>query len=72
MVTLQRIKHMVGYKESDTTALEKSGHTIVLTDFEHFGPGDARTVQEFLAHNEIDVQAETCGFIHYCNECTLP
>ncbi len=72
MVTLQRIKHMVGYKESDQEALEKLGYNLVLTDFEHYGPGDVRTVQEFLDHNQIDMKTEKCGGINYCNECTLP
>ncbi len=71
-VTLQRIKHMVGYKNSDKESLEKLGWNLVLTDFEHYGPGDVRTVQEFLEHNKIDVKAEKCGWIDYCNDCTLP
>ena len=71
-VTLQRIKHMVGYKESDTESLEKLGYNVVLADFQHYGPGNVRTVQEFLDHNNIDMKTEKCGWINYCNECTLP
>jgi hypothetical protein len=63
---------MVGYKESDTHSLEKKGNNIVLTDFQYYGPGDIRTVQEFLDHNKIDMKTEQCGWIDYCNDCTLP
>jgi hypothetical protein len=44
MVTLQRIKHMVGYKGSDMKSLEELGYNLVLADFQHYGPGDVRTV----------------------------
>ncbi len=63
---------MVGYKDSDTESLEKLGYNLVLTDFDYYGPGDVRTVQEFLDHNKIDMKAEKCGWIDYCNDCTLP
>eukprot|EP00578_Thalassiosira_sp_NH16_P001322 CAMPEP_0181132754 /NCGR_PEP_ID=MMETSP1071-20121207/31166_1 /TAXON_ID=35127 /ORGANISM="Thalassiosira sp., Strain NH16" /LENGTH=454 /DNA_ID=CAMNT_0023219113 /DNA_START=213 /DNA_END=1577 /DNA_ORIENTATION=+ len=70
-ITIQRIKHMVGYKESTTDWLEGKGYQVVLTDFEHYGPGDIRTMSAFLEHTKIDLQTERCGHIDWCNDCTL-
>jgi len=70
-ITLQRIKHMVGYKESDKESLQQQDIQVILTDYEHYGPGDVKTTQEFLEHNSIDVQHMACGHNKYCNECTL-
>lgn len=70
-VVLERIKHMVGYEGSDLGSLEESGYNFLLKDFEHYGPGDFRTVQEFLNHTMIDMKAEKCGWIDWCNDCTL-
>jgi hypothetical protein len=71
-VALHRIKHMVGYEGSDAESLEKSGLGFVLRQFEHYGPGDVGTVREFLNHVDIDIEAEKCGWIDWCNDCTLP
>lgn len=71
-ITIQRIKHMVGYKESSTEWLEGKGYQVILTDFEHYGPGDIRTMPEFLKHTSIDLETEKCGHIGWCNDCTLP
>ncbi|KAL9180392.1 hypothetical protein ACHAXT_008362 [Thalassiosira profunda] len=70
-ISIQRIKHMVGYKESGTEALEADGTEVVLTDFEHYSYGETRTMKEFLDHVKIDVEREKCGHIDWCNECTL-
>ncbi|KAL3778410.1 hypothetical protein HJC23_004731, partial [Cyclotella cryptica] len=70
-ITLQRIKHMVGYEEATPTNLENHGNSIVLTDYEHYGPGEARTMDAFLEHTRIDVKQFKCGYIDWCNECTL-
>ena len=37
-----------------------------------FGTVDVRSVHEFLDHVGIDMKAETCSFIEWCNECGLP
>jgi hypothetical protein len=71
-VVLERIKHMVGYEGSDLGSLEESGYNFLLKDLDHYGPGDFRTVQEFLNHTMIDIKAEKCGWIDWCNDCTLP
>ena len=71
-ITIQRVKHMVGYKESGKEDLEKKGVQIVLTDFQHYGPGDIRTMPAFLNHTKIDLVNEKCGWIDWCNDCTLP
>ena len=71
-ITLQRIKHMVTYKESDDESLQQQDIQVILTDYEHYGPGDVRTTQAFLDHNKIDMQTQKCGWNEYCNECTLP
>lgn len=39
--------------------------------FEHNGPGDVRTVREFLDHVSINIKVEKCGWINWCNDCTL-
>lgn len=70
-ITIQRIKYMVGYKGSTREALEGNNHQIVLTEFEHYGPGDLRSMPEFLEHTKIDLQREKCGHIDWCNDCTL-
>lgn len=70
-ITIQRIKHMVGYKGSDTDWLQSQGYQIVLTDFDHYGPGDIRTMPAFLEHTRIDLEKERCGHIDWCNDCTL-
>ena len=69
-ITIQRIKHMVGYKDSDTSFLEKKNWQVVLTDFEHYGPGDIRPLSKFLEETQINLQTEKCGHIPWCNDCT--
>lgn len=69
-ITIQRIKYMVGYKESTREALEAKNVQVVLTEFERYGPGEARTTKEFLDNVRIDVQNEQCGHIDWCNQCT--
>ena len=71
-ITIQRVKYMVGYKESSKEKLEEQNAQVVLTDFEHYGPGDLRTMPEFLKHMRIDVENYRCGHIDWCNDCTLP
>eukprot|EP00571_Detonula_confervacea_P010845 CAMPEP_0172301520 /NCGR_PEP_ID=MMETSP1058-20130122/3389_1 /TAXON_ID=83371 /ORGANISM="Detonula confervacea, Strain CCMP 353" /LENGTH=694 /DNA_ID=CAMNT_0013011663 /DNA_START=50 /DNA_END=2134 /DNA_ORIENTATION=+ len=70
-ITIQRIKHMVGYKESSTEWLEGKGYQVILTDFEQYGPGDIRTMPDFLKHTNINLDTEKCGHIGWCNDCTL-
>eukprot|EP00986_Skeletonema_menzelii_P002107 scaffold579_cov99-Skeletonema_menzelii.AAC.1 len=43
---------MVGYKDTTKESLEDLGHSVVLTDFQHYGPGETRTMEEFLEHIE--------------------
>ena len=71
-ITIQRVKHMVGYKGSGEDDLVRDGVQIVLTDFQHYGPGDIRTMPAFLNHTRIDLSKEKCGWIDWCNDCTLP
>mmetsp|Transcript_31469 Transcript_31469/g.59963 ORF Transcript_31469/g.59963 Transcript_31469/m.59963 type:complete len:693 (-) Transcript_31469:155-2233(-) len=71
-ITIQRIKYMVGYASSTREALEGLNYQIVLTEFEHYSPGDERTMTQFLEHTNIDLQSEKCGHIDWCNKCTLP
>jgi hypothetical protein len=49
---------MVGYEGSDAESLENSGYGFLLDRFEHYGPGNVRTVREFLDHVNIDIKAE--------------
>ena len=70
-ISLRRVKHMVGYKDATKELLESDGHTVVLTDFQHYGPGETRTMDEFLKHVNIDIVNEKCGDIGWCNKCTL-
>ncbi|KAL7465188.1 hypothetical protein ACHAXS_005520 [Conticribra weissflogii] len=70
-ITIQRVKHMVGYKESTTEWLRDHNYQVVLTDFEHYGPGEIRTREEFLEHTNIDMEKEKCGHIGWCNDCSL-
>eukprot|EP00584_Thalassiosira_punctigera_P001498 CAMPEP_0172534776 /NCGR_PEP_ID=MMETSP1067-20121228/7026_1 /TAXON_ID=265564 ORGANISM="Thalassiosira punctigera, Strain Tpunct2005C2" /NCGR_SAMPLE_ID=MMETSP1067 /ASSEMBLY_ACC=CAM_ASM_000444 /LENGTH=687 /DNA_ID=CAMNT_0013319611 /DNA_START=116 /DNA_END=2176 /DNA_ORIENTATION=+ len=65
-ITIQRIKYMVGYKDSSKEDLEKENHQIVLTEFDHYGPGDIRTMPAFLEHTKIDLKTERCGHIDWC------
>jgi len=71
-ITIQRIKHMVGYKESDRDFLEGKNWQIVLTDFEHYGPGETRPLSKFLEETRIDLKTERCGHIDWCNDCSRP
>ncbi len=71
-ITIQRVKHMVGYKGSGIEDMENNGVQIMLTDFQHYGPGDVRTMPAFLNHTRIDLVTEKCGWIDWCNDCTLP
>lgn len=71
-ITIQRIKYMVGYTESTQEELQKHDWNVVLTDFEHYGPGDVRSMKEFLEHTSIDVKNYRCGHIGWCNDCSLP
>jgi len=70
-ITLQRIKHMVGYEEATMENLENHGYEIMLTDYEYYGPGEVRTMDAFLEHTRIDVKNMRCGHIDWCNQCTL-
>jgi hypothetical protein len=63
---------MVGYDGSDTESIAKLGKSFILHNLEHYGPVDVRSVHEFLDHVGIDMKAETCSFIEWCNECGLP
>jgi len=70
-ISLKRVKYMVGYKDITKESLEDLGHSVVLTDFEHYGPGETRTMVDFLEHVNIDIEKETCGNIKWCNKCLL-
>jgi len=70
-ITIQRVKHMVGYKESTKDWLEKMNYQIILTEFDHYSWGDVRTREQFLEHTRINVETERCGHIDWCNDCTL-
>lgn len=70
-ITIQRIKYMVGYKGSDKDWLESKNYQVVLTDFEHYGPGDIRSMPDFLDHMGIDLETERCNHVGWCNDCTL-
>lgn len=37
---------MVGYEEATLENLENHGHSIVMTDYEHYGPGQVRSMNE--------------------------
>jgi hypothetical protein len=62
---------MVGYAEATTEEVQNHGYQVVLTDFVHYGPGEARTMPAFLEHTKIDVENFKCGHIEWCNKCTL-
>eukprot|EP00984_Skeletonema_dohrnii_P010626 scaffold4141_cov117-Skeletonema_dohrnii-CCMP3373.AAC.9 len=70
-ISLKRVKYMVGYKDTTKEALEDLGHSVVLTDFQHYGPGETRTMDEFLEHVNIDIEKEQCGNIKWCNKCLM-
>ena len=71
-ISLKRVKYMVGYKDTTADALEQSQQSIVLTDYQHYGPGETRTMEEFLEHVNIDIENEKCGNgIKWCNRCLL-
>eukprot|EP00581_Thalassiosira_minuscula_P007585 CAMPEP_0183703064 /NCGR_PEP_ID=MMETSP0737-20130205/948_1 /TAXON_ID=385413 /ORGANISM="Thalassiosira miniscula, Strain CCMP1093" /LENGTH=679 /DNA_ID=CAMNT_0025929767 /DNA_START=1 /DNA_END=2037 /DNA_ORIENTATION=- len=67
-ITIQRVKHMVGYKESTKDWLEKMNYQIILTEFDHYSWGDVRTREQFLEHTRINVETERCGHIDWCND----
>jgi hypothetical protein len=71
-VIIDRIKYMVGYVGSDKLSIAKQEKSFILTNFEHYGPGHVRSVQEFLDHTGIDMLNESCNYIEWCNECDLP
>jgi len=70
-ISLKRVKYMVGYKDTTKESLESLDQSVVLTDFEHYGPGETRTMAEFLEHVNIDMEKEQCGNIKWCNKCLL-
>ena len=70
-ITIQRVKYMVGYKGYTNDWMQDNNYQVVLTDFEHYGPGETRTMEDFLKHTGIDVEKERCGHIGWCNDCTL-
>ena len=61
---------MVGYKDSTKEFLEGKDWQVVLTDFEHYGPGDVRPLLKYLNEVRINVESETCSHIDWCNDCT--
>jgi hypothetical protein len=70
-ITLQRIKHLVGYEEAMLENLQKKGYDVVMDDFEYYSWGNERSVKDFLDHTKIDVEKFQCGYIDWCNQCTL-
>ena len=71
-VIIDRIKYMVGYEGSDEASIAKQEKSFILTNLDRYGPGDIRSVREFLDHAGIDMINETCNYIEWCNECDLP
>lgn len=69
---VERIKNIMQYNGSDTESIESKGYKFVLENKNHYGPGNDRTLQQFYDHTTIDVKAQTCGWIEWCNECGLP
>ena len=69
---VERIKNIMQYNGSDTESIETKGYQFVLENKDHYGPGTERSLQQFYDHTAIDVKAQKCGWIEWCNECGLP
>jgi len=70
-ITLQRLKHMLGYDDSSLEHMTQSGASKVLLDIEHYGMGQKRTRQEYLQLTNIDMEHKKCSRITWCNQGTL-
>jgi len=46
-VIIDWIKYMAGYEGSQKESIAKQGKSFILRNFEHYGPDDVRSVQEF-------------------------
>mmetsp|Transcript_17232 Transcript_17232/g.24258 ORF Transcript_17232/g.24258 Transcript_17232/m.24258 type:complete len:619 (+) Transcript_17232:50-1906(+) len=70
-ITLQRLKHMLGYEESSLEHMKKDGADKVLVEIEHYGMGTKRTRDEYLKFTNIDMEHKKCSNIPWCNQGTL-
>ena len=69
---IKRVKHLVGYKDCCTREkLTADGDELVLTDVEHYGFGDVRSREEYLNWANINVDANRCRSIKWCNNGEL-
>ena len=69
---IKRVKHLVGYKDCCTREkLIENGEELVLMDVEHYGFGETRTREQYLKWANIDVDANKCHNIAWCNRGEL-
>lgn len=69
---IKRVKHLVGYKDCCTREkLIENGEELVLMDVEHYGFGDERSREQYLEWANIDVDANRCHNIKWCNQGEL-
>ena len=69
---IKRVKHLVGYKDCCTREkLVEDGDELVLMDVEHYAFGEERSREEYLKWANIDVDANRCHNIKWCNEGSL-
>ena len=69
---IKRVKHLVGYKDCCTREqLVQNGEDLVLMDVEHYAFGEVRSREDYLTWANIDVDANRCRPIDWCNNGEL-
>jgi hypothetical protein len=62
---------MIGYTDATPEVIQKDGDGIVLTDYEHYSLGNARSLQDYLTLTNIDVVNQKCKRMEWCEQATL-
>jgi len=68
---LRRVKYLMGYTTDSEELLVKDGDSVALTNFEHYSTGHVRTLEDYLELTDIDVVAEQCHTIDWCQHSTM-
>ncbi len=71
---IKRLKNLAGYPDATVEKLKAEGIDYVLTDMEHYGVGDVRTLEEYMEFAGISVDTQNnalqCSRIAWCTQGT--
>lgn len=69
---IKRLKHLAGYPDATIDKIKAAGLDYVLTDMEHYGVGEERTLEEYMEFAGISVDLQNnalkCSPITWCTK----